>query len=290
MNIPNHFKQYTDPETGIEYLELENPAAFGLPQFRMVKVPAGNFKPDGFSKPVGFDMQTFYLAETQVTQEFWQAVMKNNPARFNGLQNPVERVNWFDCHDFCIALNQLLVLEAVIEKHGDEKYQRHAGKTGFRLPTEAEWEWAARGGGVVQTHGRASLQNNMAPQYEYAGTNRLENVGWFNKNNDYETKPVGLKFPNQLGLYDMSGNVWEWCEEVYENEMRNLQQYPTGFQNPSGIEKQNPSDLKKSEGSYRVLRGGSWFNFSYGARVGGRSYGAPDARGNHFGFRLLFAF
>lgn len=181
----------------------------------------------------------FYIGKYPVTQAQWKAVMGDNPSHFKEAeQNPVENVSWDDIQEFLKKLN---------EKTGKN----------YRLPTEAEWEYAARGG-------------QDSKEYEYAGSNTLETVAWYTENAKNKTHPVGQKSPNELGLYDMSGNVWEWCSDWYGT-------YPSGDQtNPVGP----PS------GSYRVLRGGSWFNFPQDCRVADRDVGAPGDRGYYVGFRL----
>ncbi|MBK8965904.1 MAG: formylglycine-generating enzyme family protein, partial [Lewinellaceae bacterium] len=121
----------------------------------------------------------FYLGKLPVTQMLWQAVMGDTPSRFPGGQRPVEQVSWDDAQKF-------------VKKLQDQT------RLPFRLPSEAEWEFAARGGVYNLNH-------------NYAGSNRLKEVGWYNLNSHGETKLAGLKYPNELGLYDMSGNVWEWC-------------------------------------------------------------------------------
>jgi formylglycine-generating enzyme required for sulfatase activity len=144
------------------------------------------------------------------------------------------------------------------------------------LPTEAEWEYAARGGGV-ETHGRASLPGNPQ-QFEYAGSDNLNKVAWYDKNNRYETKPVGLKYPNRLGLYDMSGNVWEWCWDRYDASYYD-QCYKNGL---------TPNPFGPENGPFRVLRGGSWFDYADYSRVASRYYYTPVHYGHSIGFRLLF--
>ena len=180
----------------------------------------------------------FYMGETEVTQELWQAVMGSNPSYYKGSNLPVEQVSWNDCQKFVRRLNSL------------------TGRT-FRLPTEAEWEYAARGG-------------NRSRGYKYAGGNDIYEVAWYDYNSGYETHPVKTKRPNELGMYDMSGNVWEWCQDWYGSYSGSSQTNPKG----------------PSSGSYRVYRGGSW-NYDAGhCRVSRRSYFTPGYRNFIIGFRL----
>ncbi len=157
-------------------------------------------------------LSSFYISKYEVTQEEWETVMGSNPSYFRGAKRPVESVSWEDCQVFIDKLNGL------------------TGKR-FRLPTEAEWEYAARGG-------------NHSKGYKYSGSNSIDNVAWHDRNSD-ETHPVGQKSPNELGLYDMSGNVDEWCQDWYDDYSSNSQTNPTG----------------PAIGSYRVCRGGSWNAF-----------------------------
>ena len=184
-------------------------------------------------------LSTFYMGETEVTQELWQAVMGSNPSYFSGTNLPVEEESWnMIVNQFLPALNA-------------------ATGQNFRLPTEAEWEYAARGGN--QGHG-----------YKYAGSNTIGNVAWYDGNSNSQTHPVATKSPNELGLYDMSGNVWEWCSDWYGN-------YSSGSQtNPQG----------PSSGSYRVLRGGSWYNGAGRCRVSARGSHDPGNTYSNGGFRL----
>jgi formylglycine-generating enzyme required for sulfatase activity len=204
-----------------------------------------NYDPDAYSieSPVhSVTLSTFYMGETEVTQALWQAVVGSNPSYFVGTTRPVETVSWSTIvNQFIPALNAL------------------TGHT-FRLPTEAEWEYAARGGN--QGHG-----------YKYAGSNTIGDVAWYNGNSNIQTHPVATKSPNELGLYDMSGNVWEWCSDWYGS-------YGSGSQtNPQG----------PSSGSYRVLRGGSWDGIARFCRVSNRSYGIPGSEYYGDGFRLVLS-
>ena len=222
--------------------------------FKMIKVKGGTFQMGsndseayGDEKPVhNVTLSDYYIGETEVTQELWEAVMGSNPSGFKGSKRPVERVSWNDCQKFIKKLNQL------------------TGKN-FRLPTEAEWEYAARGG-------------NKSRGYKYSGSNTIGDVAWYCDNADYvgKTSPdygthtVGTKSPNELGLYDMSGNVWEWCVDWCGDYSSSSQTNPTG----------------PTSGSVRVLRGGSWRNYARGCRVASRNYVIPGGRSDIGGLRL----
>ena len=189
-------------------------------------------------------VKDFYLSKYPVTQALWRAVMGDDPPElaFKGSGNrPVERVSWDDTQLFIQQLN---------ERTGES----------YRLPTEAEWEYAVRGG----------IYSN---RYKYAGSNKLKEVGWYDENSHDETKPVGLKFPNELGLYDMSGNVYEWCADVWHENYEDA-----------------PSDgsawMEGGEQNRRVVRGGSWYVNSNLCRVASRFWFYQDYRLNFIGFRL----
>lgn len=180
--------------------------------FEMVRVDGGAMNP-------------FYIGKTEVTQRLWYAVMGNNPSRFIGDNNPVEQVSWYDCQEFV------------------ERLSRLTGRN-FRLPTEKEWEYAAKGG-------------SKSRGYEYSGSNDVYRVAWYDENSGSQTHPVAQKLDNELGIYDMSGNVWEWC-----------------------------SDLWSSNSSFRVNRGGSWFSSAADCRVACRGCNAPGNRNDGLGLRL----
>ena len=219
--------------------------------FVMKKVAGGTFQmgatseqgsdADDDEKPVhSVTVSTFYMGETEVTQALWKAVMGNNPSNWKGDNLPVEQVSWNDCQEFIRKLNSL------------------TGRS-FRLPTEAEWEYAARGG---------SRSNGT----KYAGSSSIGSVAWYTDNSAGKTHAVKGKSPNELGLYDMSGNVWEWCSDWFS-----LSYYSSSpSSNPKG----------SSSGSGRVLRGGSWYSVAGGCRVSCRGNYAPDNRYDHYGFRL----
>ena len=187
-------------------------------------------------------LSDFSIGETEVTQELWQAVMGSNPSRFEGTNLPVESVSWNDCQEFIRKLNQL------------------TGKN-FRLPTEAEWEYAARGG-----------KESMG--YMYAGSDTLNNVACrYDYRSSDKTHPVKQKQPNELGLYDMSGNIWEWCQDWYGSYSNNAQTNPTG----------------STSGSNRVIRGGSWDLEDKYCRVSIRGYWSPKDRHYSLGLRLVLS-
>ena len=188
-------------------------------------------------------LESYYICETEVTQELWQAVMGFNPSWFFGLKRPVESVSWNDCQEFIIKLNEL------------------TGQR-FRLPTEAEWECAARG-----AHGW------RGGYFKYAGSDTINDFAWYNDNSNGVTHDVALKSPNEIGLYDMSGNVEEWCQDWYgEYDLYDGR----AVLNPTG----------PSSGNYRVIRGGGFDESAIFCRVSARSIGVPDRKSNRVGLRL----
>ena len=239
--------------------------------FKMVAVEGGTFmmgateeETDGWYshvKPIHqVALSEFSIGATEVTQELWQAVMGSNPSGFNGidsygqdygtnLQRPVECVSWNDCQEFIAKLNEL------------------TGKA-FRLPTEAEWEYAARGG-------------NKSLGYKYAGSNKVNQVAWTYDNSDFQTHAVGTKVPNELGLYDMSGNVYEWCNDWFGYYSVESQIDPLG----------------PLSGSERVTRSSSWGDWTYDEiegeeayhKVWYRYYNEPDYKSWHLGLRLAIS-
>ncbi len=183
----------------------------------------------------------YYIGKYEVTQALWQAVMGNNPSNFKGDNLPVEQVSWDDCQEFISQLNRI------------------TGKT-FRLPTEAEWEYAARGG-------------KKSRGYQYSGSNNLSDVAWYKDNSDSKTHAVGSKQSNELGIYDMSGNVWEWCQD-WDGEYSSSSQV-----NPTGA----------NSGSKRVFRGGNWYIYAWVCRSSFRISSAPDNTSYCLGLRLVLS-
>ena len=222
--------------------------ANGVP-FEMVEVRGGTFRmgatseqgSDAYSgeKPVhSVTLNSYYIGKTEVTQALWKAVMGSNPRVRKGDNLPMTWVRWNDCQEFIRKLNAL------------------TGQN-FRLPTEAEWEFACRGG-------------NNSRGYKYSGSDNIDNVAWYFSNSDQTAHPVATKSPNELGIYDMSGNVWEWCSDWYAI-------YSSGAQtNPKG-----PYD-----GSNRVFRGGSCYGNARDCRSSRRTVSSPGFCNCDIGFRL----
>ncbi len=221
---------------------------YGTHRYKMVYVEGGTFSmgatpeqvnPGSYEKPVHrVTLSSYRIGQTEVPQWLWVAVMGSNPSYRKGDNLPVEQVSWDDCQEFLGKLNNI------------------TGKF-FSLPTEAQWEFAARGG-------------NRSRGYQYSGSDELGTVAWYRNNSNFRTHEVGMKGSNELGLYDMSGNVWEWCSDRYGR-------YPNhSVTNPKGA----------STGGDRASRGGSWYGSPWDCRVARRTDFAPDNRGNGLGFRL----
>jgi formylglycine-generating enzyme required for sulfatase activity len=229
-----------EPVSAGKELVLTIPGS-GKVQLRMKLIPAGSFTMgEGKSSHETKLTKPFYMGVFEVTQAQWQAVMGNNPSKFNGKPAyPVERVSWEDCQQFVKKLNGM-------------------GIGTFRLPTEAEWEYACRAG------------TKTAYSFgDYAG--KLGNYAWCEENSRQSTHQVGTKKPNAWGLYDMHGNVWEWCSDWYGD-------YGTGKQtDPKGA----------AGGSLRVNRGGCWYYSSWRCRSAFRSWYSPSDRYSDLGFRLV---
>ena len=219
--------------------------------FKMIKVKGGTFTMGGTAEQ-GSDIYSdeipthrvtlsdYYIGQTEVTQALWKAVMGKNPSEFKGKNRPVENVSWNDCQTFIRKLNKLT--------------GRH-----FRLLTEAEWEYAARGG-------------NCSRGYKYSGGNSLGTVAWYADNSDDTTHEVKTKQPNELGIYDMSGNVVEWCNDWFSEDYYTESQ----VSNPKG----------PSSGPYHLARGGGWGFEARSCRVVYRDGDKDDLRCSGFGLRL----
>ena len=220
--------------------------------FKMIHIEGGSFTMGATSEQISdacynekpahrVTLSSFFLGETEVTQALWLAVMGYNPSKFQGADRPVEKVSWEDCQMFISKLNSLM------------------GKS-FRLPTEAEWEFAARGG-------------NKSMGYKYSGSNDLSVVAWYKSNSGKETHAVKTKAPNELGIYDMNGNVREWCLDKMDDYKSSSQTNP----------------MSASSGSYHVLRGGGWCNNADACRVSSRYDLTLDSRYGDLGLRLALS-
>ena len=241
-------KQNSKPRVTASYQNLT--IRVGDVNFVMVKVSGGTFtmgatsemkEPWNDEKPTHqVTLSSYYIGETEVTQALWKAVMGSNPSIFKGDNLPVEEVSWNDCQTFISRLNSL------------------TGKR-FRLPTEAEWEFAARGG-------------NQSRHTQYSGSSRIDDVAWYKDNSGDKTHPVKTKQPNELGIYDMSGNVYEWCQDWYGSYSSYAQTNPTGA----------------GSGSRRVYRGGS-LNDPWYCRSSYRNCDAPEGSFNILGLRLVLS-
>jgi hypothetical protein len=230
-------------------LDLGNGVALEL-----LRVPAGSFAMGEHQ----VTLREFFIGKYPVTNAQWQAVMKAKGSadcdkKFQGDLQPVVGVSWHEARAFCL------------------KVQEKAGRA-VRLPTEAEWEYAARGG-------------NQSKGYEYAGSNNLDEVGWYDKNSGAKTSPVGQKLANELGIYDMSGNVWEWCLDEWHDSYADK---------PDNLKKQGNQawgdlNVDNNDNRYRMLRGGSWFDDARFCRSVLRCW--YNARDQYYsiGFRLLLA-
>lgn len=243
----SHFSQSSSHSFSSNTATTTLPAVVQQTVNDMVWIASGTFTMGEFTGDESPSHQValngYYIGRYEVTQELWQTIMGSNPSRFKGNgKRPVENVSWNDCQSFIKKLNQL------------------TGKN-FRLPTEAEWEYAACGG-------------KASKGYKFAGSNQLYNVAWYNENSGGTTHPVGTRAPNELGLYDMSGNVFEWCQDwfgVYSDDMQT---------NPIG----------QPNGSDRISRGGSWrstwkVDASF-CCVSSRFYNAPSSSDDNRGLRL----
>ncbi len=219
-------------------------------EFRMVRIQGGTMtmedsSSNGFFGIFSSDkrkqviLSDFYIGEVPVTQELWKYVMENNPSVSLGDKKPVDSVSWNDCQQFIYNLNKITKLK-------------------FSLPTEAQWEFAARGG-------------NSSRNLKYAGNDKADYVAWHWKNSNHQSQDVAKKLPNELGLYDMSGNVSEWCYDFFDNYKSVFEKDPLG----------------PHSGSEHVIRGGSWSTDEKKCRVSVRDHKLPTCRDNSIGFRLV---
>ena len=233
-SVPSSGRPWNDPVTQMEFVWVPGGT---------FKMGCGSWTSDCSSdeKPVHLvRLSGFWLGKYEVTQGQWQQVMGSNPSSFKkGERFPVEMVSWKDAKEYISRLNGM-------------------GLAKFRLPTEAEWEYAARSGGRPE---------------KYAGGDDIERVAWYGSNSGGSTHEVGTKAPNGLGLYDMSGNVWQWCEDSY------------GGNAYASHPQDNP--IHDGGGSSRVLRGGGWYNGPGLVRAAKRLSYPPGYQNDHISFRLV---
>jgi len=201
---------------------------------------------------------TYYLGIYEVTQEQWEEIMGSQPSENIGDNLPVERVSWFEAIEFCNKLSDRFGLEKVYIISNDQVTYDFS-KKGFRLPTEAEWEYAARGG----------INKDVSL---YSGSDNLSEVAWFSGNSGFLTHEVGEKLPNSLGFFDMSGNVYEWCWDWYNSIYYGY----SNSNNPKG----------PVNGKSKILRGGAFASVSKYCRLSFRHYGSPNNKTNNAGLRL----
>ncbi len=255
----------------IKLIARDNPSPSTQP-VGFITVTGGTFN-NGTSDVT---ISTFYLDKNEITQGEYQAVMGTNPSNFTGdLSRPVERVTWFNAIEYC---NRRSMQENLTPCYSYQNYgtnpsnwpsgwntnsENHTNVScnwtanGYRLPTEMEWMFAARGG-------------NSTHNYTYSGSNTVGDVAWYTGNSGSTTHPVGGKQANELQIFDMSGNVWEWCWDIYGS-------YPSGPQtNPTG----------STSGTNRVLRGGSWYNVASYCTVSNRYSSSATFGSSGVGFRV----
>jgi len=258
--------------------------------YEMVRIPGGSFQmgnPDTSipysesERPVHtVTMSTFSIGKYEVTQALYESVMGYNPSQFSAYPDspnrPVEQVTWFDAVEFCNKLSERERLQPVytisdrVPATGypieSATVTADLSKNGYRLPTEAQWEYVARGG------------NGSPGYYTYSGSNNVYEVAWYGDNSNNASQVVGTKKPNGLGIYDMSGNISEWCWDRYDFSefiggyyLNEAQTDPTGA---------------ASTGHLPVVRGGSWYESALNARSARRQLGMPDSGSGNLGFRL----
>lgn len=209
----------------------------------------------------------FYISKYEITQQQYRAVMGNNPSEFKGDNLPVEQVSWYDALNFCNALSQSEGLTPCYTMNGT-KVTCDFEANAYRLPTEAEWEYAAKAGTKTDFYSGKLTYSGNSPIDP-----NLDKIAWYSANSSNATHPVGQKTPNAFGLYDMSGNVWEWCWDRYA-------EYPS-------VE---TKDYQGPEiGTYRVYRGGGWRNLAWYCRSTNRDRNYLDDKNNSLGFRVVLA-
>ena len=255
--------------------EKQNPVSSAIPN-DMVLIPAGSFRMgdvtgNGLSSTDELPVHQvtvshrFLMSRTEVTQGQWKAVMGSNPSSFSGDSLPVEQVTWYDAVDYCNHRSAKEHLAPCYSSR-DTGIKCNFSANGYRLPTEAEWEYACRGGTETDFY-----TGNMTGSS--GGDSALNLACWYNANSGGTTHKVGSKNPNAFGLFDMHGNVWEWCWDWYADA------YPSSN---SVTDPRGPAT-----GAYRVLRGGSWYYSAYYCRSADRDGYDPVRWSGHYGLRVV---
>ncbi|QNR25626.1 formylglycine-generating enzyme family protein [Croceimicrobium hydrocarbonivorans] len=210
----------------------------------MLPIPAGSIalRDDRIQKNWEVEINAFRLAKTVVSQELYQAIMGENPAQFVDPQRPVENVSWWEAIQFCNALSRQMELSPCYSIDENKMVTYQAKANGYRLASEAEWQYACQAGSTELRYGP------------------IDDIAWFKENSQGQSQPVGLKEPNAWGLYDMLGNVWEWCSDLYDEEVY---------------------------GSYRIIRGGGWCDPERGILATNRRRSHPHSfKIDDLGFRI----
>jgi len=211
---------------------------------QMVPIPGGRIelRDDRLKRRWTSEVAPFYLARYPVTQQLYEALTQQAPSAFAGPEHPVETVSWHEAVQFCNRLSDQAGLPRCYHEHGPQEILVDAAAAGYRLPSEAEWEYACKAGTAHSRYGE------------------LEAIAWYKGNSGGSTQPVGRKAPNEWGLYDMLGNVWEWCADIYDEQVY---------------------------GAYRILRGGGWWDDARGCLATNRRRSHPTAlKIDDLGFRI----
>jgi formylglycine-generating enzyme required for sulfatase activity len=223
---------------------LEITSLANLPEDQMVSIPSGDIalRDDRKKTKWSVDIAAFSLSKYQVTQELYFAITQKLPSTFEGNKRPVESVSWYDAIHFCNLLSKNSGFkECYLIDNEAEEVSLNNQADGYRLPTDAEWEYACRAGSRKVRYGE------------------LEDIAWYKENSEHKTHEVGLKDPNDWGLYDMLGNVWEWCWDIYDKEVY---------------------------GPYRIFRGGGWYDPARGCLASNRRRSHPTFAIDDLGFRI----
>ncbi|MEA5140668.1 formylglycine-generating enzyme family protein [Arcicella rigui] len=246
----------------LEFNENGDTKLFGLDYTEMVYVEKGTFNIGDNNSGIENEKEatitfnnSYFIGKYPVTQEFYEYIKGENPSHFKGKYKPVEMVSWNDIYKG---------VDSFLKQLNNKLKEEHPSLNGkFSLPSEAQWEYAARGGKAWDN----------PDKFLYAGSNNIHDVSWFDENSNAQTMPVGLKQPNRLGVYDMSGNIFEWC---IDNYVEDYQKIP------------NNGEAYQQSATMRVLRGGRWYDQVEFCRVAFRKYYYPDRRIGSDGFRLVF--